>query len=55
MKRYYTEFPMDEFDAASDEEALNRTKAQFVYTESDTENGLPFIILRNTRPPHRPD
>lgn len=45
--RYYTEWPTREFDAISDEEALAKTNALFVYKESDTENGLPFITLRD--------
>lgn len=44
---YYTEYPTREFTANSDKEALAKTKARFVYRESDTTNGLPFIVLRN--------
>lgn len=46
MNIYYTEYPRSEFTAKSDDEALKQTIALFVYRESDTDNGIPFIILR---------
>lgn len=49
MRIYYTEYPTTEFMASNDEEALNKTNAAFVYRESDSENGLPFIVLRNEK------
>lgn len=49
MRRmYYTEYPMSEFEATSDKEALNRTRAKVVYREADdTPDGTPFIVLRD--------
>ena len=46
MTIYYTEYPTGEFEAASDEEALKYSEAALVYKESDTPDGLPFIVLR---------
>lgn len=46
MKRkYYTEYPLLDFEADSDEEALDRTTALLVYREAD-EEGSRFVILR---------
>lgn len=47
MKKYYTEYPKTEFVAKDDSEALSKTKAMFVYCESDTKDGTPFVILRD--------
>lgn len=47
MTMYYTEYPTTEFYAFSDTEALDQTNALVVYKESDTEDGTPFIILRD--------
>lgn len=44
--RIYTEYPTTEFNAESDSEALEKTKALVVYRESDTPDGTPFVILR---------
>jgi len=44
---YYTEYPTYEFEADSDEEALKLTDSKVVYRESDTPDGMPFIILRD--------
>lgn len=44
---YYTEFPTGEFEAKSDEEALQISTAKFIYKESDTTDGRPFIVLRD--------
>jgi hypothetical protein len=44
---YYTEYPTATFTSSTDEEALKQTKALVVYRESDTKDGLPFIILRD--------
>lgn len=46
---YYTEYPTSKFNASSDEEALKKTTAKVVYRESDTKNGIPFVILRETK------
>lgn len=46
MRRYYTENPYGEFDCDSDENALLKTKAKFVYRQSDTPDGMPFVTLR---------
>ena len=46
MNTYYTEYPTTEFKAENDKVALEKTKAKVVYRESDTENGRPFIMLR---------
>lgn len=46
MYRYYTENPKGEFDCESDEKALKQTNAKFVYRESDSMDGKPFVILR---------
>lgn len=45
---YYTEYPTWQFEANSDEEALLISKAKVLYRESDTEDGTPFIMLRNS-------
>lgn len=46
MPTYYTEEPYGDFRAEDDEQALLLTEAAFVYRESDTEDGKPFVILR---------
>lgn len=47
MKKYYTEYPKTEFFAEDDKNALSETKAKFVYYESDSKDGIPFIIIRD--------
>ena len=47
MRIFYTEYPTTKFMASDDDEALDRTNAAVVYRESDSENGTPFVILRN--------
>ena len=49
MRIYYTEYPTTKFMASDDEEALNKTNAAVVYRESDSEDGTPFVILRNEK------
>ncbi len=44
---YYTEYPLSSFYAKDDEEALLKSSSKVIYKESDTENGLPFIVLRD--------
>ncbi len=46
---YYTEYPKGQFQAFNDNEALSKTNSKVVYKESDTKNGTPFIIVRNTK------
>lgn len=43
---YYTEWPRGQFSAVSDQEALQKTKALVVYRQSDTEDGMPFVMVR---------
>ena len=45
---YYTEYPTRQFQANSDDEAMSMSKAKVLYRESDTEDGTPFIMLRNS-------
>jgi len=44
---YYTEYPTGSFKANNDEEALAKSNAEVIYKESDTGDGLPFIIIRD--------
>lgn len=44
---YYTEYPFGEFTAESDEEALTKSNAKVIYRESDTEDGSPFVFLKD--------
>lgn len=46
-KIYYTEYPTGQFEASCDKTARKKSRAKFIYKESETENGLPFIIVRN--------
>lgn len=48
MTKYYTEYPTQEFWCESDEKALEVTKARVVYKESNSKDGLPFIMLRES-------
>lgn len=43
---YYTEWPTGQFSAVSDQEALRKTNALVVYRESDTDDGIPFTMVR---------
>ena len=43
---YYTEYPTGQFNANSDSEALNKSKAKVIYRESNSQTGRPFIILK---------
>ena len=43
---YYTEWPTGQFSAASDQEALRKTNALVVYRESNTDDGTPFVMVR---------
>lgn len=45
--KYYTENPTGQFESRNDEEALTSSNAKIIYRESETDNGLPFIILRD--------
>ena len=47
MKNYYTEFPESEFRAKDDIDAQRSTTAKFLYRESDTPDGTPFVVLRD--------
>lgn len=47
MTQYYTEFPRGSLQAENDEEALKKTKAKVIYKESDTKDGIPFIMVRD--------
>jgi len=47
MTIYYTEYPTGSFIEESDEKALKRSNAKVIYRESDTKDGLPFIMLRD--------
>ena len=49
MNIYYTEYPTTKFMASTDDEALDKTNAAVVYRESGSEDGIPFIILRNEK------
>ncbi len=50
MPEYYTEYPMGQFYADNDEEALlYELDAKVIYKESDTDDGFPMIIIRDTR------
>lgn len=46
MKTYYTEYPTGLFEAVDDSSALNQSLAKVIYRESDTEDGLPFVFIR---------
>lgn len=45
---YYTEYPMGQFYAEGDEEAKQISKALVIYKESDTRDGTPFLIIRES-------
>jgi hypothetical protein len=47
MKTYYTEFPESSFVAEDDTNAQRSTTAKFLYRESDTPDGTPFVVLRD--------
>jgi hypothetical protein len=49
MPIYYTEYPTGEFFADNDEEALlYEPDAKVIYKESDTADGFPMIVIRDT-------
>lgn len=51
MTTYYTEYPTGEFEAETDESALRlELDAKVIYKQSDTEDGLPMIVIRDTQP-----
>ena len=47
MRIYYTEYPRGQFKAESDSKALEVSKAQVIYRESDSKDGRPFITIRD--------
>ena len=50
MTKYYTEYPKGYLYAKDDDEVLVVCSARLIYRESDTEDGRPFIVIRdNTR------
>lgn len=49
MPMYYTEYPKGKFWAATDKLALlTELHAKIIYRESDTPDGKPFQIIRDT-------
>ena len=49
MPTYYTQNPTGFFEAYSNEEVLQMTKAEVVYTESNRYSKTPFTIIRDYR------
>jgi hypothetical protein len=48
LRKYYTEYPTGEFLSSSDNAALGFSTAKVIYRESDTEDGRPFVFIRDT-------
>lgn len=49
MPTYYTEYPIGEFYADNDQQALVlELDAKVIYKESDTADGFPMVIIRDT-------
>lgn len=46
---YYTEYPTGKFQAGSDKIALMLSNAKVIYRESLTEDGKPFIMVRENK------
>lgn len=49
LMMYYTEYPTGKFQAGSDKIALMLSKAKVLYRESETEDGKPFVMLREEK------
>ena len=49
MPTYYTQNPTGSFEAYSDEDALQMTKAEIVYKESNSYDNTSFTIIRDYR------
>lgn len=44
---YYTEYPTGQFECESDEKA-RENKAKVIYRESDTRDGRPFVMVKES-------
>lgn len=49
MTIYYTEYPTGKFLARNDREALIKNNAKVIYKESESKNGTPFVMIRETK------
>lgn len=50
MQKYYFEYPIGHgnFEAENDDKAILKVKDNvFLYKESDTKDGLPFVVVKN--------